>query len=76
MAKQTQVPRTKKQTVLALLTRRQGASIADIQRKTNWQPHSVRSFLSATVRKKLGLNVTNSLNKNNVRRYRIEEKGA
>jgi len=79
MALQTsnnKVPHTKKQTVLTLLNRKQGVSFDDIQKVTGWQPHSVRSFLSATVRKKLGHKVVSSLTKNNVRRYRIEEKEA
>ena len=32
-----------------------GATIATVTRSTGWQPHTVRAFLAAVVRKKLGL---------------------
>ncbi len=69
----TKAALTKKDTVLKLLNRKQGASVADIQKVTQWQPHTVRSFLSATVREKLGLNIISSLTKKKVRRYSIEK---
>jgi Protein of unknown function (DUF3489) len=62
---------TKQELVLQMLRRQSGVSIDDIASKTDWQPHSVRGFLSAVVRKKLKLLLLSELGKDGVRRYRV-----
>ena len=39
-------PRTKSQTIHKLLSRSGGATIAQLQKATSWQPHSVRAALT------------------------------
>jgi hypothetical protein len=46
---------SKQDQVLAMLHSKQGATIATMMQATGWQPHSARCFLTAVVRKKLGL---------------------
>src|SRR5262252_4764242 len=53
---------TKKEIVLELLRRKDGATIADIAKATQWQNHSIRGFISGTVSKKMGLAVEWSAN--------------
>lgn len=62
---------TKKDAVLRLLRRKDGASVADIMAKTGWQAHSVRGFLAGTVKKKLGLELEVTRGQGRPRRYAI-----
>ncbi len=64
-------PKTKKQIAITLLERPKGASLAEMQRAMGWQAHSVRGFLSGTVRKKLGLKLVSDKPGSGSRRYRI-----
>ncbi|MBP0441282.1 DUF3489 domain-containing protein [Tianweitania sediminis] len=62
---------SKTEIVLRRLRSARGASVADVMKLTGWQAHSVRGFLSATVRKKLALQLVSEPGKDGVRRYRI-----
>ena len=48
---------TKQSVVLTMLRRENGASIAEIIVATEWQPHSVRGFMSGALKKRLGIDV-------------------
>src|SRR5262249_46176873 len=62
---------TKKHIVLELLRRKEGATIADIAKATEWQTHSIRGFLSGMVGKKLGLKLESEKSDAGERTYRI-----
>ena len=62
---------TKQDQVLALLRRQDGASIDEIVAATDWQPHSVRGFLSGAVKKRLGIDVISEKGEDGVRRYHV-----
>ena len=64
--------KTKKQTCIDMLKRPKGASLAELQKATGWQPHSVRGFLSGTVKKMPGVALVTDIDDVGGRRYRIE----
>jgi len=60
---------TKQEAVLGLLRRKNGVSLEHIMETTGWQAHSVRGFLSGTVKKKLGLKLSSKQNDAGIRKY-------
>lgn len=62
---------TKADIVLRKLRTVRGVTIAQLAEVTGWQAHSVRGFLSAVVKKKLGLTLVTEVGKEGMRRYRI-----
>ncbi len=63
---------SKAATVLELLKRPGGATSQELQKATGWQPHSVRGFLSGTIRKKMGLEVISAKGADGERSYSIK----
>jgi hypothetical protein len=62
---------SKQAQLVAMLRRKQGATIAQIVEATGWQPHTVRGAFAGALKKKLGLTVT-SEKVDGIRTYRIE----
>ena len=58
--------------ILDLLKRSGGATLAEIMKATGWQAHSVRGFISGTLRKKLGLAVTSAKGEDGERNYSVK----
>ncbi|QWE17155.1 DUF3489 domain-containing protein [Polynucleobacter sp. AP-Nino-20-G2] len=77
LAKPSEVPAprklkagSKQAQVIALLHKPQGVSLTELMHATSWQAHSVRGFLSGTIKKKLNLNLI-SQKINGAQVYRI-----
>ena len=69
--KPRQTKPTKADKLLKLLNSKRGATVKQLQEASGWQAHSVRGFLSGTVKKRMGLAVESETDKLGVRRYRI-----
>lgn len=63
---------TKTDIILGLLRRKSGANIAEMTAATGWQSHSVRGFLSGTVKKKLKLKLITDKPEGGARRYFVK----
>src|ERR1039458_2094040 len=62
---------SKTATVLALIQRAKGATLAEIMDATSWQAHSVRGFISGTLGKKMGLRADSAKRDDGPRVYSI-----
>jgi hypothetical protein len=63
---------SKKAEVIDLMSRSQGATLAEIMELTGWQAHTVRGFVSGTLIKKLGLKVESFRSNEKERTYRVK----
>jgi hypothetical protein len=72
-AKPVAAAETKASVVLKKLKSPKGVTIKALIEATGWQAHSVRGFLSAVVKKKLGFTLVSEIGKDRVRRYRIKD---
>lgn len=62
---------TKQEKLIAMLRRKEGATIEQMTRALAWQSHTVHGVLSGTIRKRLGLSVVGAANAGGKRTYRI-----
>ena len=62
---------TKVATIVGLLRGKDGATLPDLMDASGWQAHSVRGFLSGTLKTKHGLSVESEKGDDGLRRYRI-----
>ena len=74
---ETKTPRTrdnsKQATVIGMLKRPEGATIAQIVDCTGWQAHTVRGTFAGAFKKKLGLTITSTKDAGAQRVYRIND---
>jgi Protein of unknown function (DUF3489) len=63
---------SKQDTVIAMLSRPEGATVDEVAGTTGWQRHTVRGVFSGTLKKKLGLTLA-SAKEERGRVYRIAE---
>ena len=67
---------SKSDMVLRALKRKSGVSLDELCKLTGWQAHSVRGFLSGTVRKKMGFELVRQQDAKGFTRYSISKPGA
>jgi hypothetical protein len=68
-------PNTKSSIILHLLNREKGATLAELATATAWQAHSLRGYMSGTLKKKLGLDVASEI-VNGTRHYSLSVRSA
>ncbi len=64
---------TKQDRIITLLKRPKGATLAELGKASNWKEHSLRGFMSGTLKKQLKLNLVSNKDDKGTRRYRIAE---
>ena len=64
-------PISKKQHLIDRLKSPKGISMPELIKQSGWQAHSVRGFISGTVKKQLHYDVVTELNSSGERIYRI-----
>jgi hypothetical protein len=69
--KTTKTPITKQAKIITLLQRQKGATLAELGKLSGWQEHSIRGFMSGTLKKRLGFDIISKKDTKGVRRYRI-----
>lgn len=57
----------------AMLRRPEGATLAQLSKALDWQPHSIRGAMSGNLKKKQGLKLTTTKEEGADRVYRIVE---
>lgn len=62
---------TKAAKITSLLMRHNGATLAEMSRSVDWQPHSARGFISGTLKRKLGLEIVSKRDDGKPRKYSI-----
>ena len=74
-AKAVSTPRgeSKQSQLIAMLRQPDGATIVEITKALEWQPHTVRGAIAGALKKKLGLNVESEKVDDRGRVYRIAE---
>ncbi len=63
---------TKQAMLIEMLEAPGGATIAEIAKATNWQPHTIRGAISGALKKRLGLNITSEKIEGRGRTYKID----
>ena len=64
-------PASKGATVLEMISRAKGATLAELVQVTGWQAHSIRGFISGNLGKKMGLTVESAKREDGERVYSL-----
>ena len=65
-------PGSKTAQILELIKRPGGVTLQELMAATEWQPHSIRGFISGTLGKKMGLSVESTKGENGKRTYSLK----